>query len=338
MILMLKAISTVIASILMLMIVIALGGTSYLYISGTFTGKIATAFEVIDEVNGTVTIRNSGTETITRITATLNGNPVNTVLDLNNNLVGYWKMNEGNGTITKDSSGKGNDGNLVNNPTWVDGESGKALQFDGINNDVVKISYSTSLDHGTGEFTWMAWIKLDTLGKNHTIGSNYNAQNPYTLLQVGNGNKLSFSTRDSTGATGSVIGDDSLNSNTWYHVAITRSGNAIKVFLNSIGKSGTGPTGDTYRNSAKFNIGAHPTNGGQTIFTDLMQGTIDEVKIYNKALTENEINALYVSYGETILEPGQIVTVKPITTLSKGTHNLRLCTSSVCNAAILTIQ
>lgn len=74
--LMIKAISTVIASILMLMIVIALGGTAYLYISGTFTGKTATTFEVIDAIGSTVAIRNSGTETINQLEATLDGSSV----------------------------------------------------------------------------------------------------------------------------------------------------------------------------------------------------------------------------------------------------------------------
>lgn len=84
-----KAISTVIASILMLMIVIALGGTTYLFISGTLTGKTSTTFELLDSINDTVIIRNSGAEPIKSMTVTLGDSTTTTIFDLNNNLVGY---------------------------------------------------------------------------------------------------------------------------------------------------------------------------------------------------------------------------------------------------------
>lgn len=78
---MVKAISTVIASILMLMITMALGGTAYLYISGTLSGKTSQTFELVDSVNDTITVRNSGTETIKSFTATLDGSPTVVGLD-----------------------------------------------------------------------------------------------------------------------------------------------------------------------------------------------------------------------------------------------------------------
>ncbi|MBU5537037.1 MAG: fibrinogen-like YCDxxxxGGGW domain-containing protein [Candidatus Aenigmatarchaeota archaeon] len=72
-----KGISTVIGVILMLMITIALAGTAYLYISGTFTSRLATPFSVIGSTGSKVTIRNDGTSEITKITATLDGQSVN---------------------------------------------------------------------------------------------------------------------------------------------------------------------------------------------------------------------------------------------------------------------
>ena len=51
-----------------------------------------------------------------------------------NGLVGWWKFDEANGTVAYDSSGKGNDGNLTNGPTWrVNGKIGSAFSFDGVN-------------------------------------------------------------------------------------------------------------------------------------------------------------------------------------------------------------
>jgi hypothetical protein len=50
-----------------------------------------------------------------------------------NGLVGWWKFDEGSGTVAYDSSGNGNDGNLTNGPTWTTGKIGGALSFDGVN-------------------------------------------------------------------------------------------------------------------------------------------------------------------------------------------------------------
>jgi len=53
-------------------------------------------------------------------------------------LLAYWKFDEGSGTTAGDSSGNGNDGTLVNGPTWVSGRHGMALSFDGVD-DYVEI-------------------------------------------------------------------------------------------------------------------------------------------------------------------------------------------------------
>ena len=67
--------------------------------------------------------------------------------------------------------------------------------------DVIQTPYSGSLDHGTGEFTWAAWIKLDVVGRWQTIASTCRGTNPYTLLQVSSTNYLSFSMRDAGGTS-----------------------------------------------------------------------------------------------------------------------------------------
>ena len=52
-------------------------------------------------------------------------------------LIGWWKLDEGAGTVTTDSSGNGHDGSLVSGPVWTAGVSGRALQFDGIDDYVL---------------------------------------------------------------------------------------------------------------------------------------------------------------------------------------------------------
>ena len=71
-------------------------------------------------------------------------------------LVGYWKLDEGTGNVTVDSSGNGNNGTLIIDPTWVDGKYGKAVSLNGTN--YVEIADSESLQ--VQNFTLEAWIYM----------------------------------------------------------------------------------------------------------------------------------------------------------------------------------
>ena len=73
-----------------------------------------------------------------------------------NGLVGWWKFDEGSGTVAYDSSGNGNNGNLTNGPTWTTGKIGGALSFDG-ENDYVDVPSIQSVNGGG--VTFAVWIK-----------------------------------------------------------------------------------------------------------------------------------------------------------------------------------
>lgn len=78
-------------------------------------------------------------------------------------LVGYWKLDEGSGTKAADSSGKGNNGTLMNKPTWIPGVQGSALEFHGLGvagggGDYITIPHSASLDI-TGPISIALWIR-----------------------------------------------------------------------------------------------------------------------------------------------------------------------------------
>jgi len=72
-------------------------------------------------------------------------------------LVGYWRFDEGTGLIANDLSGHNNHGELKLGPIWTEGNFGTALEFDGIN-DYVVIQDAPSLDIGGHYITYMAWI------------------------------------------------------------------------------------------------------------------------------------------------------------------------------------
>lgn len=108
-----KAISSVIATILMLMIVVALAGSAYFFLSGLFMEKTAQIFIIVDSYNDTVTIMNDGQAAIHSMTGAVEDAdvPVLVLTDIGR-LVGYWKFDEGSGNTATDSSGNGNDGTI----------------------------------------------------------------------------------------------------------------------------------------------------------------------------------------------------------------------------------
>ena len=81
--------------------------------------------------------------------------------------VGDWRMNEGSGTILVDSSASGNNGTIFGNPTWVAGQHGQAIRFDGTG-DYATVPDSASLDISSA-ITMAAWVKPETTATQYLI-------------------------------------------------------------------------------------------------------------------------------------------------------------------------
>lgn len=339
-----RGISTVIATILMLMITLALSGAAYLYISGALTSKTASAFEIIDEINGNVTIRNSGTETITSMKATLNGDPVSiAVVPHTLGLVGYWSINENAGTKVRDSSEIGNTGitrkrevgsNAITEcsdpppsgcPQWVDGRFAKALKFhkDPNVDNYVEVRYRPHLP--IVSMTVEAWVNGDT-------GSFSRIVSQYTDFYLNTHNFLVDLRNPSLAREASWSDCGGIDRDIWNHlVAIfDDSQDKIKIYKNGVLCDEENAPGQINGwDLSVVYVGSAAADHWSTF-----DGTIDEVAIYNRALSEDEIKSRYSG----LVLPGQPATVKPLISLEKGRHTLRLCTSSMCNTAILTVM
>jgi len=200
--------------------------------------------------------------------------------------VGYWKFNEGYGTSAKDSSGYGNNGTITG-ATWTNaGKFNKALSFDG-SSSYVNCGNNSSLNMGTGSFTHSAWIKAPEGNTNRNIIDKGLGTTAYGF-RLGTDGKVSVDIRG-----GGAIGTAStirVDDNSWHYVSVVldQSSDLVKIYIDGV-LNNTGDAsaiGDT-DNSNNFFIGAD--NANQYYF----DGTIDEVKIYNYALTEDEIKAEY---------------------------------------------
>ena len=196
-----------------------------------------------------------------------------------NGLVGYWNFNEGSGTTAADSSGGGNNGTLVNGPTWITGKVGSgAVSFGG--NDYVDTG-STVLSNPshTGTFaTWVKWNALDvytTLLSNGSMGgSEANGVNFY--LAPVSGTHLLGSLNNGTTNHKTITGNTMLTTGVWYHTVFTWDGSNLYLYLNGV--SDATPVAQTFDPTPAYNF----TIGwdGEHVSGAQANATIDEARVY----------------------------------------------------------
>jgi len=192
-------------------------------------------------------------------------------------LVGHWTFDEGQGTTAYDSSGNDHHGTLQGDPQWVTGYIGGALELDGTD-DYVEVPDDEGL-HLWETFTLAAWIYQLESGSSRIIDK----------IGAGTANGPHFDTHPGTrlrccsGTCISTTADHTLEQ--WHHVAVTFDEGDVKIYLDgAVAAEGSVPS-PLAGNSLSLRIGA-ASDGGS-----LFHGLIDDVRVYNHALTETEIGA-----------------------------------------------
>ncbi len=209
--------------------------------------------------------------------------------------VAHWKFDEDSGSTAVDSSGNGNDGLLESGMSFVTGKMGNAIEFDGLD-DRISAGYF-DVNGGDGHLTIVAWIKADDFDKpdarivSKTTG--HRNQNHYWMLSTvqSGGIKLGFRLK-TNGFTSALVADSGdLQPGVWTHVAATWDGSMMRLFkdgdvVGSRFKGGTISMNDT----VPVAIGNQPFGvfGGDKPF----DGLIDDLRIYNFALSQSEIQEL----------------------------------------------
>lgn len=200
-------------------------------------------------------------------------------------LVGAWLLDEGKGNVAKDASGNGHDGE-IRKTKWVDGKFGKALEL-GPNDSAVVIPHSDDL---TLEFfTITGWVKCEINGAWQTIvtktGQDEGAQpRNYGTFVVPNNGGIHFSLQGGNTKINSV---ETVTGGKWHFVVMTRD---KKGMLRGYIDGKQVVEGDSQKpgeNDEAVTIGA---GGGGTRYW--MIGAVDEVAIFDRALSEGEILTL----------------------------------------------
>jgi hypothetical protein len=329
-----KGISTIIAVILMLLIILGLVSITYFFILGSFSRGTLQSFYIIDMHNDTVFIQNIGTKQITDVTARVDGQEaaIAVVPDIPS-LVAHWSFNEGSGDIAHDTSGRGHHGTLIDMELgdWVDGVFGKALEFDDCaplpaGSEYVYIPDSvpgSDLQVGT-QVTVDMWVSIISQeDSSEEFFAKYTAK--YQALDTGtNGNNGILWNWD-------VATDNVWSFGEWFHIAYTSNiaGPEGRLYINGqeVYNSPVAQTKLPWA-SADIRLGCACVAG-----TSTFHGRLDEVRIFNKQLSSSEIGQLYSGFIPT----GQSAKIVFLTPLSRGKHNIRICTPSMCAKGILTI-
>jgi fibronectin type 3 domain-containing protein len=195
-------------------------------------------------------------------------------------LVAAYAFDEGSGSTVTDASGNGNNGTLTN-ATWATtGKYGKALSFNGTT-ALVTIPNSASLQLSSG-MTLEAWVNPSTVDGNWRDVI-YKANDNYYL----EGTSTNGARPDAGLIAGSsyadAFGTSSLPANTWSFLAETYDGSTLRLYVNGTQVAVTAHSGSIATSTNALQI------GGDSVYGQYFAGMIDEVRVYNTALSASQV-------------------------------------------------
>jgi len=197
-------------------------------------------------------------------------------------IVAYWTLDEGSGTIAYDSSGNGNDGTLYGNPKWVVGYFGGALEFDG-SDDWIDCGNDPSLD--LTKWTITFWLKVNQ-NKNYNgfVIKGLDAAENYEVLGFADGS-FHFPITHTDGSRTYVNTDAGvIVAGEWAHFAYSYDSAEGRRFY----KNGNLIFQDTDSGTPKASTESL-TIGNEQPMSRFVNGVMDDIRIYNHVLSEPEI-------------------------------------------------
>ncbi|MBI4174141.1 MAG: hypothetical protein HY517_00725, partial [Candidatus Aenigmarchaeota archaeon] len=247
-----------------------------------------------------------------------NGTPIQQYRHRDGSTVLYLPFEEGSTNSTADHSVYRNNGTLVNGTAWnTSGKFGNALTFDGVN-DYVEVAHNNSLNLGVGGYSISAWFKTSAIGKSEDIvdKGTLSAQYQFTILS----NDRLFSSTWAGAGQFNIYGSSNVSDGRWHHgvVAISADGLTGKIYVDGVlDNTSTSSTAYNTDNTGNLLVGADWAKA-----SGFFNGTIDEVKIFNRTLTAAEVYAEYAANSLQLNESA---------ILGAGTYFYKLNTSGSNN-------
>ncbi|MHC4633418.1 MAG: LamG domain-containing protein, partial [Planctomycetota bacterium] len=197
-------------------------------------------------------------------------------------LIGWWKFDEANGGITPDSSGRGLHGKLVGDAQIIsDSQRGNVLSLDG-DGDYVDLDNPSFWPAGTSARSMTGWAKTNTLAVGWRWIASYGSPVDRRAMFIGmNGDYLVGG-----GYNDSVQHNYFWEVGIWNHICLTYDGTTASLYANGVEVVSVPKSWNLFLSRARI---ARQVND----LPEFWDGQIDDVRIYNIALSEDEIKALY---------------------------------------------
>lgn len=216
--------------------------------------------------------------------------------DPSKGLIAYWSFNEGTGSVAHDGSGYGNDGTLIDAATWMTGVNGTALEI--TDTEYVGGIPASCDDSITTEFTVAAWVKWYGL-PSYNHGSYFfdGRGNPYAgtgfLLYISFQSTVGFWLND-VNMDSNMMSKSTMPIRTWTFVTavFNSTSNLGAIYINGVLDNTEAITKEFFQSSDSPVIGTNHWAPGDGQWAPI-NGVEDEVRLYNRALTAQEIYALY---------------------------------------------
>ena len=196
-------------------------------------------------------------------------------------LVGHWEMDGG----VTDSAAPPNDATAIASPTYVAGKIGQAISLNGTS-QYATVPDSTDLDI-TGAITMAAWVKPTAVGTQDLIAKEISAVANGYQLSLSSAGKVFVRLNNAVASRVDSATSYPTDGNSWIHVAATWDGNTVKLYYNGVQEgSSLAYAGPIVANGTALGIGAQSDN------MRWFAGAMDDVRLYNRALSLAEIQAL----------------------------------------------
>jgi chitodextrinase len=249
-------------------------------------------------------------------------------------LVAAYGFDEGSGTTIRDASGQNNNG-VATATTWTAGKFGNALVFNGTSSQVT-IPDAPSLRLTTA-MTLEAWVFPTSTPTGWRAIVDKNIDGYYLMASTDNGNRPAGGGTWTSGNQ-NTFGPAAIPVNSWTHLATTFDGATIRLFVNGVQVASVAqtaplsPTADTLQIGADF----YPT--------EYFAGLIDEVRIYNRALSPAEIQVDMLTAVAGAAPPPQSDTTPPsvnITSPANGatvTNTVSVAANATDDVGVASVQ
>lgn len=288
------------------------GGSGTIHVGGTFSLSGGTfratsgRLEVVGsfgKTGGTFT-HNNGQLMLSASTSQTFASAGATFYDLtvNDGLAGYWPLDESSGSSLADKSGYANSGTLagtysrsVSPPTSINFSDARAVTFDGSS---ARASLGTTgLPAANAAQSISAWVRFAGASSTQSLVALTGSSSAVTL-GLGSGNVRVLKN------SGSLVSTTAPSTGTWHHVAYTWDGSTNTLYVDGVAAGTSSTAHDSSAVTAAF-IGATSASAG------FLNGSLDDVRIYSRALSASEVASLSSGYQAGTSRATQTLTGAP---------------------------